>query len=148
MDEKIIEQRILAIDFGLKRVGLALSDPLKIFSYPFMTIPYDNEFWRQITSIVKENSVSKIILGYPINSFGNKTPLSDEVMKLKQELEKRLKLDVLLWDERFTSEIAKQMVMDSVTKKSKRRDKGLLDRNSASVILQEYLNSSANRKQT
>jgi putative holliday junction resolvase len=134
------EERVLAIDFGLKRVGIALSDPLKIFSYPFMTIPYNHEFLQNLMIVVKENNVSKIILGYPVTSRGEKTPLSDEIMKLKESMEKKLNLEVILWDERFTSEMAKQKVLESVTKKSKRRDKGLLDQNSAAIMLQEYLN--------
>lgn len=139
---EIPEERILAIDFGLKRVGLALSDPLKIFAYPYMTIPYDREFINKLSAIINENSVSKIILGYPLTTWGNKTPLSDEIIKLRNELTEKLKMEVILWDERFTSEIAKQKVTESVTKKMKRRNKGLLDQNSAAVILQEYLDKS------
>lgn len=131
--------RILAIDFGLKRIGLALSDPLKIFAYPFMTVPSDDDFINKLASIVEENAVDKIILGYPLTSRGEKTPLSDEIIKLKRKIEKSLKIEVVLRDERFTSEIARKMMIESVTKKSRRRDKGLLDQNSAVVILQEYL---------
>jgi putative holliday junction resolvase len=131
--------RIMAIDFGLKRVGLALSDPMKIFSYPYMTIPYNNTFIKELLQQVKENSVSKIILGYPLESSGAKTPLSDEVMKLKKEMETKMNIEVILWDERFTSLMAKQRVIESVTKKSKRSDKGLLDQNSAAIMLQEFL---------
>jgi putative holliday junction resolvase len=144
--EEIHQDRILAIDFGLKRVGLALSDPLKIFSYPFMTIPYNNEFIQKLSFIVKENSVSKIILGYPVSLKGEKTSISDEILKVKTSIEKIIKIEVLLWDERFTSEMAKQMVLESTPKKSKRRDKGLLDQNSASIILQEYLNIESRRR--
>lgn len=139
---EIPHDRILAIDFGLKRVGLALSDPLKIFAYPYMTIPYDSGFIKRLSAIVEENNVSKIILGYPLTSRGEKTPLSDEILKLKSQIEGKIKVMVILRDERFTSEIAKQMVIESVTKKTKRRDKGLLDQNSAVVILQEYLDIS------
>jgi len=140
MDE-IPQDRILGVDFGLKRVGLALSDPLKIFAYPYMTIPYNKEFINKLMLVVKENTVSRIILGYPVNSRGEKTSLTDEIAKLKDEIEKKVKIPVTLWDERFTSEIAKARVLESVTKKSRRRDKGLLDQNSAAIILQEYLES-------
>jgi putative holliday junction resolvase len=138
--DSVPEDRILAIDFGLKRVGLALSDPLKIFSYPFMTIIYNTDFIHNLLAVVKENKVTKIILGYPVTSRGDKTPLSDQITKLKKEIEDKVKVEVILWDERFTSEMAKQRVLESVTKKSKRRDKGLLDQNSAAIMLQEYLN--------
>ena len=138
--DNVSEERILAIDFGLKRVGLALSDPLKIFSYPFITVNYNKDFIHNLLNIVKENKVIKIILGYPVTSRGDKTPLSDEITRLKEEIENKIKIEVIMWDERFTSEMAKQRVLESVTKKSKRRDKGLLDQNAAAIMLQEYLN--------
>jgi putative holliday junction resolvase len=141
MDGEVLHDRILAIDFGLKRVGLALSDPLKIFSYPYMTLPYDKGFIQKLLLVVKENMVSKIVLGYPTTSRGEKTPLSDEIIKLKKEIENKAKIEVTLWDERFTSEVARQRILASVTKKSKRREKGLLDQNSAAVMLQEFLDN-------
>ena len=61
-------------------------------------------------------------------------------MKFKEELEKRYKLEVILWDERYTSSIAAEMMISSTNKRSKRRDKGIIDRNAAAIILQEYLN--------
>jgi putative holliday junction resolvase len=136
------ETRFLALDFGLKRIGLALSDPLKIFSYPYATIPYDNDFIPKLKAEINENKVSKIILGYPVTLRGDKTPISDEIMKLKNQIENKLNIEVILWDERFTSEIAKNNIIESVSKRSKRREKGLLDQNAAAVILQEFLNSS------
>jgi len=60
-------------------------------------------------------------------------------------METKLSLEVILWDEEFTSVLAQQQVLDSVKSKKKRKDKGLIDRNSAAIILQEYLNSAQNR---
>jgi putative Holliday junction resolvase len=136
------ENRILAIDFGLKRIGLALSDPLLTFSYPFKTILNDNSLWQNLKSIIEEKNVKKIILGYPLRNNGEKTDVTDRVLDFKNKLENKFSLEIVLWDESFTSEMAKQAVIQSVTKKSKRRDKGLIDRNSASIILQEYLDDS------
>jgi putative Holliday junction resolvase len=136
------ENRILAIDFGLKRIGLALSDPLLTFSYPFKTILNDNSLWQNLKSIIEEKNVKKIILGYPLRNNGEKTDVTDSVLDFKNKLENKFSLEIVLWDESFTSEMAKQAVIQSVTKKSKRRDKGLIDRNSASIILQEYLDDS------
>jgi putative Holliday junction resolvase len=134
------ENRILAIDFGLKRIGLALSDPLLTFSYPFKTILNDNSLWQNLKSVIEEKNVKKIILGYPLRNNGVKSDVTDRVLDFKNKLENKFSLEIILWDESFTSEMAKQVVIQSVTKKSKRRDKGLIDRNSAAIILQEYLN--------
>ena len=133
------ENRILGIDFGLKRIGLALSDPLLTFSYPFITIMNDNSFWNKLKSIIEEKKVTKIILGYPLRNNRTKFDISDNVLEFKTKLINRFHLEVILWDERYTSEIAKQIVINSGIKKSKRKEKGLLDKNSAAIILQEYL---------
>ena len=133
------ENRILGIDFGLKRIGLALSDPLLTFSYPFITIMNDNSFWNKLKSIIEEKKVTKIILGYPLRNNRTKFDISDNVLEFKSKLINRFHLEVILWDERYTSEIAKQIVINSGIKKSRRKEKGLLDKNSAAIILQEYL---------
>ena len=132
-------QRILAIDYGLKRIGLALSDPLLTFSYPFKTILNDQKLWQELESIVKEKEVTKILLGYPLKEDGSYSHITEDVLKFKIKLEKKFKLEVELRDERYTSQMAKQLIIKTVPKKSKRREKGILDRNSAAIILQEYL---------
>ena len=131
------EQRILSIDYGKKRIGLALSDPLFTFAYSFKTLINDKKLWGNIDEIIKENNVSKVILGLP-NERKNKL-LVAIISNFKKDLEKRYKLEVITWDEEYTSAIAQKKIIESVTKKKKRRDKGLIDRNSAAVILQEYL---------
>ncbi len=132
-------KRFLAIDFGLKRIGLALSDPLSIFAYPFKTLLNDKNLWNELTKIIKDQSVKKIILGYPQKENGDPGSITGEVIKFKKQLEVKFHLEIILHDERYTSLIAKENIIKSVAKKSKRRDKGLLDRNAAAVILQDYL---------
>lgn len=134
-----IQNRIMAIDFGLKRIGLALSDPLFTFAYPYKTIANDHLVWDNINSIIKEMNVFKIVLGYPLKEDKSKTHVTDSVIKFGNKIKSKYKMDVILWDESYTSEMAKEIIVKSVSKKSKRRDKGLLDRNSAAIILQEYL---------
>ena len=131
--------RILAIDYGAKRIGLALSDPLLTFAYPYKTILNNDKTWKELENLVKEKNIQKIILGFPYREDGKKTFLSDVIQKFKQSLEKRFKIEVILWDERYTSSIANDMMIESVNKKSKRRDKGIIDRNAAAIILQEFL---------
>ena len=135
------ETRYLAIDYGKKRVGLALSDPLKIFSYPFETLTNDSNLFNKLHEIVKSKSIEKIILGYPLKESGEETILSKEIHNFKENLQKQLNINIILWDERYTSSQAKDKIIESVTKKKKRKDKGLIDRNAAAIILSEYLNS-------
>ncbi|HVO75233.1 MAG TPA: Holliday junction resolvase RuvX [Ignavibacteriaceae bacterium] len=141
----INETRFLAIDYGLKRIGLALTDPLFTFAYPFKTIENNNRTWEEILKIIKEKNVVKIILGNPLNKDGTVSKLSGVVEDFKKQLELKTKLEVVIVDERYSSQIAKERVIESVAKKSKRRDKGILDRNAAAVILQVYMDSNPKR---
>ena len=132
------ETRILSIDYGIKRVGLALSDPLRIFAYPYKTIKNDNSFFNELKRIFKEQNIIKIVLGIPDGDNKSTTEIKNRILLLKKQIEK-LNLEVILWDEGFTSIIAEERILQSVTKKTKRQDKGLLDQHSAAIILQEYL---------
>ena len=129
----------MGIDYGLKRIGLALTDPLLTFSYPYKTISNDNSLWDNLKSVVEENNVNKIILGFPKKSSRPDKDITKNVLEFKDKLNIKFNMEVILWDESYTSEMAKQIVIKSVVKKSKRRDKGLIDQNSAAIILQEYL---------
>ena len=133
--------RILGLDYGEKRIGIALSDPLLTFAYPFITLLNDSVFLNNLSKIIEEKKINKIILGLPSERFKSSKELSQKVRKLKSEIETKNKIEVILWDEEFSSAIAKEKMNESVTKKSRRREKDLLDRHSAAVILQEYLDS-------
>ena len=131
----------MGIDFGQKRIGIALSDPLLIFAYPFTTLQNDLTFINNLSKIIREKNIAKAILGLPSSKFKSSAELSKKVQKLKLEIESKFKIEVILWDEEYTSAIAKKRVIESVTKKSKRKNKDLLDKHSAAIILQEYLDS-------
>ncbi len=135
------EARTLAIDFGEKRIGLAVTDPLNIFAYPLSTLQNDSKFWDTLSKIISEYSVVKIVLGYPLKESGEQSSSTKMVITFKEELEKRISLPVELVDERYSSDIAKQRIIASVSSKKKRRDKSLLDKNAAAVILEDYLNA-------
>lgn len=134
--------RILAIDYGTKRVGIALTDPLKIIASPFATFDNDKLLIDKIVTLVKEKEVEKIIVGYPLNGDGTKTILSDTIEQFSKKIELLTSVMVELYDERYSSLIAGERIIQSVTKKSKRRDKSLVDKFAAAVILEEYLKES------
>lgn len=129
----------MGIDYGEKRIGIALSDPLLTFAYAFTTLQNDSSFLINLSKIIVEKKIIRVILGLPSERFKSSKDLSQKVFKLKSEIETKNKIEVILWDEEYSSVIAKEKVMESVTKKSKRKQKDLLDRHSAAVILQEYL---------
>ena len=136
------EKRILSIDYGSKRVGIAITDPLKMFAYPLITINNDSKFWNEFLKIFEEYDVEKIILGHPLLKSGDKSKSTFLVEKFQKELGKKLKdIPVELVDESYSSQKAMENIMEAVPSKKKRRDKSLVDKNAASVILQEYLNS-------
>ncbi len=132
-------KRYLAIDFGLKRIGLALSDPLFTFSYPYKTIPNDSNSFNELKQIISEQGIVKIILGFPKKENGEPASISGEVVKFKQKLEESFHLEVLLRDEWYSSSIANDIIIHSVAKKSKRKEKGLIDKGAAAIILQSFL---------
>ena len=111
----------MGIDFGEKRIGIALSDPLLTFAYPFTTLQNDSSFLSNLTLIIIEKKINKIILGLPSSSYKSSKELSTKVLKLKTDIELKNKIDVILWDEEYSSAIAKERVVESVTKKSKRK---------------------------
>jgi len=138
------ETRIMGIDFGMKRIGIALSDSLKMFAYSHKTILNNSTTINELEKIIKEKNVTKVILGIPNEERQNKeskTSVIKDVKKFKENLEKKFGLEVELWDETYTSVIAQQQILESVNKKIKRQNKDLLDMYSAAIILQEYLDS-------
>jgi len=135
------EERILAIDFGTKRIGLAITDPLKMFAIPFDTLPNNISTITAIIKIINEKNVKQIILGYPVKESGEETSISPLLNKFKKELENKTGIQIQLVDERYSSDIASKRILESVKSRKKRRDKSLIDKNAAAVILEDYLNS-------
>ena len=131
----------MGIDYGEKRIGIALSDPLLTFAYSFITLSNDLNLNNNLSKILNEKNVTKVILGLPSLRFKSSTELNKKVQEFKIEIENNLKVEVILWDEEFSSVLAKEKVIESVTKKSKRKNKELLDKQAAAIILQEYLDT-------
>lgn len=143
--EQKSEARILAIDFGERRIGIAVTDPLNIFAYPLTTLDNNINIWKELRRIVESYCVKKIILGNPVKESGGEAKIFPLIIKFKEELESKFKLPVELVDERYTSLIAHQRIIETVNSKKKRKDKGLLDRNSAAVLLEDYLRACKNK---
>lgn len=133
--------RLFAIDYGTKKTGLAVSDPLQIIATGLDTIPTD-QLLTFIDQYMQTEEVETIVLGEPLYPDGNPAQIHHLVVGLKRKLEKLYpKIPVIFQDERYTSEEAKIIIRNSGVKKKKRRDKSLVDKVSAILILQDYMES-------
>ncbi len=131
--------RILAIDYGKKRTGLAVTDPLKIIASGLTTVDTDQLIYYLKQYFAKEE-VELILLGYPKNLDGGANDITPKVEKLFAQLPKLFpSIAVKLIDERFTSKMAFQAMIDSGLKKKDRQNKSLIDEVSATILLQGYL---------
>ena len=136
--------RILAIDYGTKKTGLAVSDPLQIIASGLDTIP-TAEVFDFLENYLKEEDVESIVIGEPLYPDGNPAQIHHLVVGFKRKLEKLYpKMEISFQDESFTSEEAKMIIRKSGVKKKKRRDKNLVDKVSAVLILQEFMESRRN----
>ena len=131
--------RILAIDYGTKRTGIAVTDETQTFAFGLTTLP-SKDIFNFLSAYVKEHTVESIVVGEPKRLNNSETDATIHVegfiKKLKRELPD---LQVHRMDERFTSSIAKQSILDGGAKKKDRQDKGLVDMVSATIILQSWL---------
>lgn len=132
--------RVLAIDLGTKRTGLAVTDPLKITANPLETIE-TSQLMVYLKNYCTKEEVEAIVLGLPIRLNGQDNEMTPKVMKLKKELETAFPdKKIALIDERFTSKMAMQSMIAMGSKKKDRKEKaGNLDKVSAAIILQSYL---------
>ena len=145
MDERAaLEQtkRIVGIDYGSRRVGISLSDPLGIIAQPKGTLINNDGLFDDLREIIESNGVSLVIVGMPLNLKGQKGKKAEEVGEFITRLKQETGVDVVEWDERFTTSIARQTLIDLGTKKKDRRDgKHQVDSMAAAVILQSFLDS-------
>ena len=139
--------RIMAVDYGRKRVGLAVTDPLKIIATGLDTV-HSSEVLDYIGRYVQREAVELFVVGFPRNLDYSDAELMPEVRAFAGKLEKRFGLPVVPVDERFTSKIALRTMIDAGMKKSERRKKENTDRLSAVIILQSYLESLALKNTT
>jgi putative Holliday junction resolvase len=132
--------RILAIDFGERRIGLALSDPLGITAQGLPTIDTRKvkDVFGFIGNLVTEKGVDKLVVGMPKNMNGSIGPKGEKVRKFMQKLARKAEVDIVAWDERLTSV---QSLKSMRAMGTKQRKKEVTDRISATLILQSYLDS-------
>ena len=131
--------RFLAIDFGEKRVGLALSDPTKIIAKPFKSISYNNQddLLNKISLIIEQKNVEKIILGLPIGLKGQQTAQTNRVFEFYNLIKDKNDIQIIMEDERLSSVSAKKSLVLQNIKTG--HNKALIDETAAAIFLQLYL---------
>ena len=133
--------RILSIDFGKKRTGLAVTDPLKIIATGLTTVP-THLLLSFLKDYFKKEDVERIIIGLPRNLDGTGTDATGPAEQMIRQLNRHFPgIPIQEMDERFTSSMARQSLLESGRKGLDRRNKALLDEISATIILQGYLQS-------
>ncbi|MCD8101396.1 MAG: Holliday junction resolvase RuvX [Alistipes sp.] len=138
--------RILAVDYGTKRTGLAVTDPLRIISSPLETVP-THTLTDWVVKYTAENPVDIIVVGKPLQSDGSPSATFPHAQGWLRKIAALLPAVKVVWyDERYTSVMAKQAIIDSGAGKMRRRDKAVVDRVSAAIILQGYMESAQYRQ--
>ncbi len=141
--------KYLAIDYGEKRIGIAVSDESKKYSFSREHLLNDNSLYNKLLDLIKEENVSRIIIGYPLNFKSEKTIQTLKTEEFRSNLEKflsknSLKTELIFFDERFTSRLAAESILNSGMNKKKRQEKGRVDSISAQIILQDYIDKTNN----
>jgi putative Holliday junction resolvase len=140
--------RIMGIDYGRKRTGVAVTDPLQIIAGNLATVP-THTLMQFIKDYMARETVERIVVGQPTQLNGEPSESMKYITPFVNRLKKELPdMPVVMYDERFTSTIAHQAMIDGGMKKSDRRDKSRVDAIAATIILNDYLQSIYNQPNT
>lgn len=133
--------KAMGIDFGLVRIGIAFSDDTKFLASPFQTYKRkgENEDLNYFVSLINEKKVDEIICGLPMNMAGEEQAIAQKTREFMAKLGERINVSVEFVDERLSSVMAEEMLMETERDWKKRKEK--LDAVAASIILQDYLDS-------
>jgi putative Holliday junction resolvase len=136
------QKRIMGLDFGTTRIGISLSDPLQIIARPFSTIDNGRGMIGEIREIIQNENVELVVVGMPLNLKGEKGKKAQEVEEFIGKIKNATQVEVVHWDERFTTLIAHQTLLSMGTKREERRTKkGRVDSMAAAILLQGFLDS-------
>jgi putative holliday junction resolvase len=133
--------RILAIDHGSKRIGIAVSDELKMIAQPLEFIPAEPfaAFMARLEAIILDKEVESILVGLPRNMDGSYGPAAEKVRDFVEVLKGALSVPIKTWDERLTSAQANRLLIQGNVRRDKRKEK--VDAMAAAILLQSYLDS-------
>lgn len=131
--------RIMAIDFGLKRTGIAVTDPQQIIATGLDTLP-TAQVMKFLEGYIKTENVETIVVGEPLQLNGNPSSIAPQADNFTLQLKKKFHgVNILRYDERYTSKMAFQAMIDGGLGKKQRQNKGLVDKVSATILLQSFM---------
>ncbi len=137
---QIKDKKILAIDYGMRRIGLATTDKYHISLNPLITLQNEGEkTLENLKRIIINENCDFIILGYPVGKKEIQSDLQKEIIAFKESIEKKINLPIILFDESYSSKKATENIVQTGIKKSKRKTKETLDRFAALTILKLFL---------
>jgi putative holliday junction resolvase len=128
---------ILGIDFGRARIGLAISDELRLLAHPLETIPANKDSAKRIAEIVRERKIDKVVVGIPRHMSGEIGAAANEALEFATKLRALAPCEVETWDERLTTVAANRALRDAG--KKTRQTRNIVDQVAAQIILQGYL---------
>jgi putative holliday junction resolvase len=138
--------RILALDYGTKRVGVAISDPLRILASGVGTWPNDGALLHRLSQFVSDEVVTLIVVGMPYAPDGGKGTKAKEVDAFIARLAGVVQVPITTWDESYTSVEAHAAFRDGGMKKKQRRDRSAVDTMAARILLHQFLDAQPSRK--
>jgi putative Holliday junction resolvase len=133
---------ILGIDFGRARIGLAISDELRLLAHPLETLPGNKDTAKKIAEIIRERKIDKIVVGVPRHMSGEIGEAAKEALEFANKLRAQVPCPVETWDERLTT-VAAERALRGAGKKS-RKTRNIIDQVAAQMILQGYLDRERN----
>ena len=136
---------ILGIDFGQARIGVAISDELRMLAHPVETIPSASKAIERLATIAREKNVERIVVGVPRLMSGGLGSAAEAVMQFVEKIRKAVRCEVVTWDERLTTVAAHRALRDAG--KKTRATRGYVDQVAAQMILQGYLDSLSNAQE-
>ncbi len=133
--------RILGLDFGLRRIGVAISDPTGSMAQPLTVIEKQNEDIEieKISHLIGEYGVGEVVVGLPISLTGQIGPQAQVVLEYVEKLKAELGVPVKTWDERLTTAVAERALAESEVKRGRKKE--IVDKVAAAIILQSYIDS-------
>ncbi|MBI2929132.1 MAG: Holliday junction resolvase RuvX [Verrucomicrobia bacterium] len=135
--------RLLALDHGSKRIGVAISDELKMIATPLEFIPAEpfDQFLERLRQVIREKEVELILVGMPRNMDGSYGPAALKVQEFVAVLKGAVAIPIKTWDERLTSAQAQRLLIQGGVRRDKRKEK--VDKMAAAILLQSYLDATS-----
>jgi putative holliday junction resolvase len=133
---------ILGIDFGRARIGLAISDELRLLAHPLETLPANKDAIKRIAEIIRDRKIDKIVIGVPRHMSGDIGEAAEAALEFAAKLRSQISCPVETWDERLTT-VAAERALRGAGKKT-RKTRNVVDQVAAQMILQSYLDRESN----